>query len=179
MNEKVNVFDYSKEIIDALAKGVLITTKADDRVNSMVVSWGAIGIEWGKPIFTIYIRESRFTKELLDKNGEFTVNIPTGTFDKKKIMNICGSQSGHDIDKIKEANLTLVESEKISVPGIKELPLTLECKVIYKQKQDKKAIGKEQTDKYYPYAIPATFHGSNRDYHTAYYGEIVNASIIK
>lgn len=179
MKEKVNVFDYTKEIIDALAKGVLITTKADDKVNSMVVSWGAIGIEWGKPIFTIYIRESRYTKELLDKNGEFTVNIPMGLYDKKKIMNICGSKSGHDMDKIKEANLTLVDSEKVSVPGIKELPLTLECRVLYKQKQDKKAIGKEQTDLYYPYDIPGTFHGSNRDYHTAYYGEILGAYIIK
>ncbi len=179
MNEKVNVFDYTKEIIDALAKGVLITTKADDKVNSMVVSWGGIGIVWGKPVFTIYIRENRYTRELLEKNGEFTVNIPMGPFDKKKIANVCGAMSGRDIDKVKEANLTLVDSEEVSVPGIKELPLTLECKVIYKQKQDKNAIDKEQTEKYYPYDIPGTFHGSNRDYHTAYYGEIIRASIIK
>lgn len=178
MKKEIEVFDYTNEIIKAVKTGVLVTTKADDKVNSMTVSWGTIGIEWGKPIFTIFIRENRFTKHQLDKNPEFTVNIPIGAFDRK-ILGVCGTKSGHNTDKISELNLSLEEPKNISVPGIKELPLTLECKVIYKQKQDKNEIKEEILKDCYPQDVDSSFHGANRDFHTAYYGEIVSAYIIE
>lgn len=178
MKKEIEVFDYVNEIIKAVKTGVLVTTKVDNKVNSMTVSWGTIGIEWGKTIFTIFIRENRFTKHQLDKNPEFTVNIPIGTFDKK-ILGICGTKSGHNTDKISELNLSLEEPKSISVPGIKELPLTLECKVIYKQKQDKNEIKEEILKDCYPQDVDGSFHGANRDFHTAYYGEIVSAYIIE
>ena len=115
--------------------GVLITGKADGRVNSMTISWGMVGVEWGKPVFITFVRESRFTRSLLEKNGEFTVNIPLDD-SAKKILGYCGAKSGRDVDKAKEIGLTYEEPETISVPGVKELPLTLECKVVYKQTQD-------------------------------------------
>ena len=61
MKEKINVFEYSREILEALNKGILITSKYEDKVNTMTISWGALGIEWSKPMFTIYVREHRFT----------------------------------------------------------------------------------------------------------------------
>lgn len=178
MKKEIEVFDYTNEIIKAVKTGVLVTTKVDDKVNSMTVSWGTIGIEWGKAIFTIFIRENRFTKHQLDKNPEFTVNIPIGTFDRK-ILGVCGTKSGHNTNKISELNLSLEEPKSISVPGIKELPLTLECKVIYKQKQDKNEIKEEILKDCYPQDVEGSFHGANRDFHTAYYGEIVSAYIIE
>jgi len=178
MKRKIEVFDYAKEIIKAVAKGVLLTTKSKGRVNTMTISWGTLWIEWNKPIFTAFIREGRFTKELLDESGEFTVNIFLNNFDKN-IIGICGTKSGRDADKIKDLNLTLVDSEIVDVPAIKEIPLTLECKVIYKQKQDENAIPKEIKEKNYPEGVPGDFYGANRDYHTAYYGEIVSAYIIE
>ena len=83
------------------------------------------------------------------------------------------------MDKIKELGLTLENPETILVPGIKELPLTLECRVIYKQKQELKAISEENQKRFYPQDVDGTFHGEKRDVHTAYYGEIVDAYIIK
>lgn len=178
MKKEIEVLDYASEIMKAVKTGVLVTTRVEDKVNSMTVSWGTLGIEWGKPIFTIFIRENRFTKQQLDKNPEFTVNIPVGVFDKK-ILGVCGTKSGHITDKISELNLTLEESKSIMVPGIKELPLTLECKVIYKQKQDKDEITEENLKACYPQDVDSSFHGANRDFHTAYYGEIVGAYIIE
>lgn len=178
MKEKIDVLSYAKEILQATKKGVLLTTKTDEKVNSMVISWGTLGIEWEKIIFTIFVRENRFTKQQLDKNPEFTINIPIGDFNKK-IIAVCGTKSGHSMNKIKELGLTLVESELISVPAIKEFPLTLECKVIYKKEQDRSAITKENSEKFYPQDVDGSFHGANKDYHTSYYGEIVNAYIIK
>ena len=178
MKKEIEVFDYANEIMKAVQKGVLVTTKVEDKVNSMTISWGTLGIEWGKPIFTIFVRENRFTKHQLEKNPEFTVNIPIGEFERK-ILGVCGTKSGHTTDKISELNLTLEESKNISVPGIKELPLTLECKVIYKQKQDKNEITEEILKECYPQDVDGSFHGANRDFHTAYYGEIVGAYIIE
>ncbi|MGL4106891.1 flavin reductase family protein [Clostridium sp. LP20] len=178
MKKEIEVFDYASEIMKAVKSGALVTTKVGDKVNSMTVSWGTLGIEWGKAIFTIFVREHRFTKEQLDKNPEFTVNIPVGDFNKK-ILGLCGTKSGRDIDKISELNLSLEESKSISVPGIKELPLTLECKVIYKQKQDKNQITEENLKACYPQDVDSSFHGANKDFHIAYYGEIVNAYIIE
>lgn len=169
MKRKINVWDYAPTILTELGKGALVTAKAGGKVNPMTIGWGTLGIEWGKPIFTVFIRESRFTKELLEKNPEFTINVPYGAA-AKEILGYCGSKSGRDVDKVKELGLTLEAPDTISVPGIRELPLTLECKVIYKQDQDREAIDPACRTRCYP---------QDRDYHTAYYGEILAAYVIE
>jgi len=177
MKKKIDVFDYAKDITEVLGNGVLLTTKAD-KVNSMTIGWGNLGVIWGKPEFIVFVREHRFTKGQLDKNPEFTVNIPYGDFNKK-ILGYCGTKSGHDVDKVKELNLTLEDPEIITVPAIRELPLTLECKVNYKQIMDLNAISEENKQSFYPQDVDSSFHGSNKDIHIAYYGEIVSAYIIE
>ena len=72
MKKYIDVFDYAKEILQALPKGVLFTTKAHGKVNTMTIGWGTLGIEWRKPIFIAFVRENRFTRFQLDENGEFT-----------------------------------------------------------------------------------------------------------
>ena len=173
MKKQVNAFDYAGQIMNSIQKGCLLTTKADGKVNTMVIGWGHIGVEWGRPIFVAYVRESRYTKQLLDKSGEFTVNVTLGEPDKD-IVSVCGTKSGRDMDKIAHLGLTPVEGEKVSVPGIREMPLTLECKVIYKQDQDKNAIDPACDARYY-----AKGTKNEGDYHTAYYGEILNAYILE
>lgn len=173
MKQEIKPIAYAGQILSAVQKGVLLTAKAGGRVNSMTISWGTLGIEWGKPIFTVFVRESRFTKTLLDQNPEFTINIPWGEYDKN-ILSVCGTKSGRDMDKAAALGLTLVDGETVSVPGIRELPLTLECRVIYKQPQDPAAINAEAMERFYP----LTEKGS-RDYHTAYYGEITAAYILE
>ena len=121
MKKQIDAFDYAGDICKAMKKGILLTTKADDKVNTMTIGWGTMGIEWGRPVFVAYVRESRYTHEMLERCGEFTVNIPMGNVDTK-ILSVCGTKSGRDMDKIKELNLTLEEPLNISVPGIKELP---------------------------------------------------------
>lgn len=177
MKTDIQIFDHANTIMNAVQTGVLLTTKAGDRVNSMTISWGTLGIEWARPIFTVFVRENRFTRSQLEKNPEFTVNIPHGAFDKK-ILGFCGTKSGGTVDKIRELGLTPVAAEAISIPGIRELPLTLECRVVYRQKQDERAIPEVFRKTFYPRDVDGSFSGSNRDYHTAYYGEIVRAYII-
>ena len=174
MKKQVDAFDYAGLICKAMKKGVLLTTKAGDTVNTMTIGWGKIGIEWNRPVFIAYVRETRYTKQLLEAAGEFTVNITVGDADSR-ILGYCGTKSGRDTDKIADLSLTLVDSDNVQVPCIRELPLTLECKVIYKQKQDLAQLPESITDRFYPVVDEDGF----QDYHIAYYGEIVNAYLIE
>ncbi len=165
----INVFDYTEQILKAVKNGVLLTSKADGKVNTMAISWGMIGIEWNKPVFITVVRESRYTKEFIDKSGVFTVNIPVECTDPafiKKVIAHCGSKSGRDTDKIADMGFTLTDGVTVDSPAIKELPLTLECKVVYKQRQDEPM----------PDGLQSFYAGG--DLHTAYYGEITAAYIL-
>ena len=173
MKKEINVWEYAGQILEQTGKGVLLTTKADGKVNTMAIGWGTLGIEWGKPICTVFVRQSRHTKSMLDDSGEFTINVPMGPIDKN-ILSVCGTKSGRDLDKIAHLGLTLEEGQTVSAPGIKELPLTLECKVIYQQDQVLSAIDEESRNRYY---APGTPNGD--DFHTAYYGLITAAYIIE
>lgn len=166
MKKIIDAFDYAGDICKAMKKGILLTTKADGKVNTMTIGWGTMGVEWGKSIFVAYVRGSRHTHQMIEASGEFTVNIPMGEYDSK-ILGVCGTKSGRDTDKIKALGLTLEEPLNCGVPGIKELPLTLECKVLYRMEQTLDTIPQDILDRYYP----------NGDFHYAYYAEIVGAYI--
>lgn len=166
---KINVIEYANTITECLKKGVFLTTKAGDKVNSMVIGWGHVGRIWERPVFITYVRDCRYTYEMLEKNPEFTINVPIKGMDADAFR-ICGAKSGRDMDKISEAGLTPVEPEVITVPGLKEFPLTLECRVLYKEEED---ISKMPED------IRKQFYSIETSAHTAFYGEIVAAYIIE
>lgn len=174
MKKMIEAFDYAGTVCKAMPRGILLTTKADGKVNTMTIGWGHIGIEWGKPIFVAYVRESRYTKQMLEANGEFTINVPMGSIDGK-ILGYCGTKSGRDTDKIRDKNLITVESDVVSAPGIVQFPLTLECRVIYRQEQEIRQMPQGVVNRFYPpfgeTKVP--------DMHTAFYGEIVNAYLIE
>lgn len=178
MKRNIDALAYAGTICTTLKKGVLLTSAVGEKVNPMTISWGTIGIQWGKPIFVAFVRENRFTRGLLDESGEFTVSIPVDGCDSR-ILSICGTKSGRDMDKVKELGLTVEPPVCNSVPGFAELPLTLECKVLYQQKQDISCLPEDLQQRYYPQDVDYTAPGSNRDAHIAYYGEIVSAYIIE
>lgn len=169
--------DYANDIVKANPRGILFTTKAEGRVDTMVIGWGTIGTNWGMPVFCAYIRENRVTAQQLRNNPEFTVNVPVGEYDRK-IVGICGSRHGDDHDKIAEAGLTLVEPEVVGVPGIAEFPLTLECQVVYAQLQDKVQYPAQIMDNY-PQDVDDRVTGANRGAHYSVWGRIVSSYIIE
>ena len=175
MNREINPFDYAGEIFKALSRGILLTSEAEDCINAMTIGWGTLGIEWGVPIFVAYVCESRFTYELIERTGEFTICAPLGEPSKEvlKAIALCGSKSGRDVDKIAKSGHHVVESEIVRPPAIKELPLTLECRVVYSQLQPVKEISSRLAKKFYP---ETDEHSAP---HVAYYGEILKAYIIE
>ena len=57
--------------------------------------------------------------------------------------------------------------------------MTLECKVLYSQKQELEKLPDDIREKMYPQDVDGSYPMANRDAHTAYIGEIVAAYIIK
>ena len=178
--KKIDVIEYLPTIIGELKKGILVNTKNGDKTNSMAIAWGQVGIEWGKLFFTTYIRHGRFTHEQIENSKEFTVSIPINrTPEIAKAIGYIGSRTGRNINKLADMNLTVTEGIEVSSPAIKEIPLTLECKVIYQQEQKIANIPQDIKDSCYPQNVPSSNPMANKDYHTVYYGEIVNAYILE
>jgi len=178
MKKSIDVYEYMNEIVAGIKNGSLVTVKDGDKVNCMTISWGQIGIEWHKLIFTVFVRNDRFTHEMLEKTNEFSINMSlTNNEDpvQQRILEVCGTESGRDVDKVEKLDISLVKGKNIETPGLKELPLTLECKIIYRQFQDKEMMIEEIKDRFYPkYKLE-----EYKKYHTMFYGEVVSAYIIK
>ena len=148
-----------------LSKGAFLTTKDGDFVNTMTIGWGSIGVQWGKPVFTVMVRHSRKTYEMIEKTSDFTVTIPY--CDVKSELSICGSKSGRDTDKIKECGFKLAKSQCVETPAIDIEGMHFECKILYKSSMDPSLLDKDVDDRWY----------SDKDYHTFYYGEILNSYV--
>lgn len=167
MYKEIGALDYSSEVLKKMVPGIFLTTKHKDVVNTMIIGWGGVTIEWGKPIFMVLVRDCRATFDIIEKSCEFTISVP---FDKSlnSAIGICGTKSLREIDKFKACKLTPIKGRVINTPIIGEAKLHYECKVVYKQTLDKSRIPQSVIERYYKPGSP------NDSYHTVYYGEIVD-----
>lgn len=105
---------------------VLVVTKANDKVNAMAASW-CMPVSANPPLIVVSISPHRYTYKLIKVSGEFTVNVMS--LDKLKEVHLCGTLSGAEVDKLRVANLHILESLKVETPGLKEAVAILECKL--------------------------------------------------
>lgn len=160
----VNFTQRLEEAMNYLHKqGAFLTVKDGDITNTMTISWGNIGFEWNKPIFTVLVRKSRYTYELIENSNEFTVSIPLNNNLKKELA-FYGSKSGRDLNKYEQCPVSLEAGKTIKAPIIGDCELHYECKIVYKQEMDPSLLSEEIKNNSY----------KNGDYHTIYYGEIVD-----
>lgn len=143
---------------------MLVSAGNADACNTMTASWGGFGILWGMPVATAYIRQTRYTKEFVDENDSFTLAV----FDEKyrDALMLCGTVSGRDRDKMKEADLTPIFVDD-SV-GFEEARMIIVCKKLYAQYMGpENFVCKEIIDKYY----------GDQDFHTMYVGQITKVLV--
>jgi len=118
-----------------------ITSGGKKETNVMTTSSVTIVDRWpfmiGFPAFNgggsddklTKLQKRRHTLDLIEKYGEFAVNIAYIEPKLVKGLIYCGSFTGKEVDKFKKANLTKLKSSKISSPIIAECPLNFECKL--------------------------------------------------
>ena len=139
---------------------MLVTAGTAEKCNTMTASWGGLGVIWGAPAATCYIRPQRYTKEFLDRQEYFTLSF-FGE-EHRDVLAYCGSKSGRDVDKVKECGLT-VRTADCGAPYFEEARLVLVCRKRFAQEMHAPCIDAEIREKHY----------MKRDYHTIYIGEIV------
>ena len=166
--QNINAFDHAETILKVLANGAFLTTAADGRQNTMTIGWGSLGNIWGKSVFTVMVRHSRYTHQLIEASSEFTVSLPL-TADFAKALGLCGTKSGRDMDKFAAAGLAAEPGQTVKVPVIKGAGLHLECRILEKREMAPENFDRSLADKWY----------ADKDWHTYYTGEIVAAYLDK
>ncbi len=126
-----------KEIVKNLCNKLnnewaLLTAGDKNKFNSMTISWGSFGVLWFKNTITVYVRPERYTLEFLKQQKYFTVSFYDSQY--KKDLQILGTKSGRDTNKMQEISLT----PKFLDNGItfKEAKQTFVCKKLYMGQMD-------------------------------------------
>jgi flavin reductase (DIM6/NTAB) family NADH-FMN oxidoreductase RutF len=165
MRDIINFQEFTLKSITAWDDDWFLLSAGDflqGKHNSMTISWGSIGVIWGKPFTQVVVRPTRYTHEFIEQFPDFTICA----FDEnyRKALNVMGSKSGRKIDKVKASKLTPISSKVVSAPSFEEARLIIECKTMYKAPFDPKAFINPDIEKCY----------TASDYHTSYYGEILH-----
>ncbi len=153
-----------ENLIDLIENQWMLVTAGDAKVcNMMTASWGLAGYLWKRPVVTTVIRPQRYTYELMEKHDTFSLSFYEESY--REVLNLCGTRSGRDIDKIKASGLTL--NTELAAPYFEEAKLVLICKKIAVMDLDPSQFIDPTIDKNYPL----------KDYHRAYTGEIIDVLI--
>lgn len=160
---EVNYTDYWEETLEVLSdEGVLLVSVDENgRPNAMTIGWATLGIVWGKPILTVYVRPSRYTFGLIEKTGDFTVNVLPRELEE--IASFCGNISGRDCDKFEAKGLIAVPSLYVKSPMIEQAVVCYECAVVHRNDVIPEELTPEIKTRSYP----------RDNYHRIYFGEIL------
>ena len=144
-------------------KWMLITAGTKENCNTMTASWGGLGVFWGAPTATCYIRPQRYTKEFVDREEYFTLAFFGEEY--RKALALCGAKSGRDTDKIRDCGLTLCYGAG-DAPFFDESEWVLVCEKLYAQDlSPEHMVVPSPIEKYYDAA-----HGG---WHRSYIGRVV------
>ena len=94
--------------------------------NVLTVAWVGT-LCTNPPMCYISVRPERYSYPILQKNGEFVINLTTK--DMAYATDWCGVRSGKDYNKFEEMKLTPGKAEVVKAPIIEESPVSIECRV--------------------------------------------------
>lgn len=108
---------------------MLVTAGNSESFNTMTASWGGIGWLWNKSVAFIFIRPERYTHDFIETNDRLTLSFYGEEY--RKALQICGSKSGRDINKVEETGLTPLALESGAMT-FNEARMTLDCRKLFK-----------------------------------------------
>ena len=104
----------------------LLVSGTGETANLMTVSWIGI-VSSAPPTIGVSLYKNRYSLELIRKNHEFTVNLPSAKHFRE--VDYCGLTTGRKRNKFKDIGFTPLPSSVINTPIIQECPYNIECKV--------------------------------------------------
>jgi flavin reductase (DIM6/NTAB) family NADH-FMN oxidoreductase RutF len=161
----IDPFEAASEVYAGMKKpGLLLTCGSEG--NPITIGWSTIGIVWGKPVFTVLVRPSRYSFNLLRDNGDFAVSVPAAG-DRKTAAAVawCGTHSGRDGDKYSGSGLTREPGIIIDIPYVAECPIHYECRSLHTNHVMRDTLESGILDSNYP----------SGDLHQIWWGEILGA----
>ena len=157
--------EITKNPFEMIGKDWLLLTAGNEQsLNTMTVSWGGVGVLWGKNVVFTFIRPQRYTLEFIDREDYFTLSGFGG--DYKKELTLCGTATGRDIDKVEQTGLTPCFNTE--APYFEQAKTVLVCKKLYKQKI--------QPECFIDKSLDSTNYQAG-DYHEVFVGEIVKVLV--
>lgn len=162
--KRIDVSALSQNVFTAIGQQWMLLSAGDrEKANTMTVSWGGLGVLWGKNVATVYVRPQRYTYEFMEKGDTFTLSFLGEEW--REALKLCGSKSGRDVDKFQASGLTLAYGAG-DTPYLQEAQVVLVCKKLYFDDIEPSHFLDGDIDgKNYP----------GKDYHRMYIGEIVEA----
>ena len=120
---KENPFDLIGE------QWMLITAGGIGSYNTMTASWGCMGWLWNKPVAFIFVRPERYTHDFLENSDKVTLSFYPESC--RKALQVCGTKSGRDCNKVVEAGLSPLVMESGAVT-FEQARLTIEGRKLFK-----------------------------------------------
>lgn len=165
--KSINPSEINDNLIKLISDDwMLITAGNKDKFNTMTANWGGTGYLWRKQVVFVFVRPERYTFRFMEDSDGFTLSF----YDEKyrDALNICGTKSGRDCDKVREAGLTPFFTEN-GYPAFSEARLMLECRKLYASQLTRDAFLDDE---------PLRTHYSTKGgLHKLYIAEIVKAWI--
>lgn len=143
----------------------VVTAGDGEKNNPMLIGWGSLGYVWRRPMASIYIRGSRFTRTILDEKEYFTMSFLPDEFRKEETWT--GAHSGRDGDKFEGSGLHrfLIDDHAC---GVEEADIILVCRKVLKAPFRKENYTDQKVyDRWYS--------GKEENDHILYMGDIVKA----
>ena len=110
---------------------VVLVTCADEAQRPNVITVGGVGVVCSEPPqIGIAIHPDHFSHGLIEKSGQFVVNVPSENL--LSAADICGAVSGRDVDKFARTGLTPEPASQVAPPLIGECPVSMECVLRHK-----------------------------------------------
>lgn len=97
-----------------------------ENYNIITIAWtGTVCSD--PPMCYISVRPERHSHELIERTGEFVINLTTEAL--AQATDWCGVRSGRDFNKFRQMHLTPEPAQVVKAPLIAESPLNIECRV--------------------------------------------------
>ena len=140
------------------SESFLLTAGTMNDWNTMTAGWGGLGYIWEEPAAFVFVRESRFTYSFIDRHDRFTLSFFPP--EMKDALTFCGTHSGRDTNKAKEAGLTPISLD--GAVSFAEANLVFSCRKASKTVIDESSMIDSSILKLYP----------QRDWHSMFIGFI-------